>query len=87
MSGLVSEGKETANRWASWRGPVFRIAANFVPRGVNAKPDRTLSENTTSCQNGIVSQRTNANEAPALVLERDGKAYRVEVRKVERRED
>src|SRR5271170_1770826 len=25
--------KETANRWASWVGPVSRIAASFVPRG------------------------------------------------------
>jgi hypothetical protein len=48
--------------------------------GGNAKPDCTFSENTISCQNGIVSQSTNANEAPALLLERDGKAYRVEVR-------
>jgi hypothetical protein len=31
--------------------------------GVNAKPGCNLSKNTTSCQNGIVSQRTNANEA------------------------
>jgi hypothetical protein len=25
--------EETANRWASWVGPVSRIAASFVPRG------------------------------------------------------
>ena len=41
-------------------------------RGGNAKPDCTLSANTTCCPNGIVLQRTNANEA--LVLERDGEA-------------
>jgi hypothetical protein len=32
------KGEETANRWASWVGPVSRIAASFEPRGVNAKP-------------------------------------------------
>ena len=31
--------------------------------GVNAKLGSNLSENTASCQNGIVSQGTNANEA------------------------
>jgi hypothetical protein len=31
----------------------------------DAKPDCNLSENTTSCQNGIVSQGTNANESGA----------------------
>ena len=44
-------------------GQSFEFAASFEPRGVNAKPACNLSENTTSCQNGIVSQRTNANEA------------------------
>jgi hypothetical protein len=29
----IGLGKETANRWASWMGPVSRIAASFVPRG------------------------------------------------------
>jgi hypothetical protein len=50
-------------RWASWVGPVSRIAASFEPRGVNAKLGCNLSENTTSCQNEIVSQGTDANEA------------------------
>jgi hypothetical protein len=35
----------------------------FEPRGIDAKPECNLSENITSCQNGIVLQRTNANEA------------------------
>ena len=62
-----AEGKETANRWASWMGPVSRIAASFGPRGVNAKLGCNLSKNTASCQTGIVSQRTNANEAVRMV--------------------
>ena len=56
----VSEEKETANRWASWVGPVSRIAASFVPRGVNAKLGCNLSKNIASRQRGIVSQGTNA---------------------------
>jgi hypothetical protein len=31
--------------------------------GVEAKPGCKLSENPTSCQNGIVSQRNNTDEA------------------------
>jgi hypothetical protein len=55
---------DAAHRWAEWRRPDFsEFSASFEPRGVNAKPDRNVSENTTSCQKGIVSQRTNANEA------------------------
>ena len=48
----VSEEKETANRWASWVGPVSRIAASFEPRGINAKLGRNLSENIASRQTG-----------------------------------
>jgi hypothetical protein len=49
-------------------GPVRWGQSLELPRassrgGVNAKPDCNLSESTTSCQNGIVSQGTNANEA------------------------
>jgi hypothetical protein len=59
----IGLGKETANRWASWMGPVSRIAASFVPRGSQREAlICSLSEITTPCQNGIVSQRTNANE-------------------------
>jgi hypothetical protein len=35
--------------------------------GVNTKLACRLSESTTSCQNGIVSQRTNANEGVAVL--------------------
>jgi hypothetical protein len=56
----VSEEKETANRWASWVGPVSRIAASFEPRGINAKLGCNLSKNIASRQTGIVSQGTNA---------------------------
>jgi hypothetical protein len=56
----ASEEKETANRWASWVGPVSRIAASFEPRGINAKLGCNLSKNIASRQTGIVSQGTNA---------------------------
>jgi hypothetical protein len=50
-------------------GQSLEFAASFEPRGrVNAKPECNLSENTTSCQNGIVPQRTKANEAVRIVF-------------------
>ena len=60
----IGLGKETANHWASWMGPVSRIAASFVREGESTRSlNCSLSEITTPCQNGIVSQRTNANQA------------------------
>ena len=49
-------------------GQSLEFAASFEPRGrVNAKPDCNISKTTASCPNGIVPQRTNANEAVRIV--------------------
>ena len=63
LPSLVKEG-ETAHSLGQLGGPVSRICRELrAEGGVNTRLACSLSENTTSCQNGIVSQRTNANEA------------------------
>ena len=49
-------------------GQSFELPRASCRGGVNAKLGCNLSENTTSCQNGIVPRRTKENETVRIVF-------------------
>jgi hypothetical protein len=65
--------EKTAHSLGQVVGASLSNCRELRAEGGNAKLGCNLSENSTSCQNGIVSQGTNANEAEGVrtVWQRD----------------